>query len=95
MMFKTRNYDNLLFSFSRSGRREKHSFFVFFPFIAIWLDDRNRVLEWRVVKPFEYRVSSRRAFHKLIEIPISYKNEYIMVFLVGKKKGLNTFPSMK
>ncbi|MEM4625469.1 MAG: hypothetical protein QXJ28_01755, partial [Candidatus Pacearchaeota archaeon] len=29
-----------------------HSFFVFFPFVAIWMDEENRVIKSRVVYPF-------------------------------------------
>ncbi len=90
LMFKTRNSENLLFEFKTSKKRAIHSFFVFFPFLAIWLDDKNNILEWRIVRPFEYKVLPSVNFRRFLEIPLSYGNHEIVQFIVGKKKGLNT-----
>lgn len=73
LMFKLRNTSALLFGFNRPFTRAIHSFFVFFPFFAVWLDDKNRVVEARVVKPFTFRYKSKRKFTRLVEIPISSK----------------------
>ena len=60
--------------------------FVFFPFLAIWLDKKDRVLEWNVVKPFTTLVKPRQPFVKLIEVPLSSKNLPIVWFFVGNGK---------
>jgi len=50
-----------------------HSYFVFFPFIAIWLDKNNKVIEIRKVKPFAFHLKPKKPFKKLIEVPINNK----------------------
>lgn len=83
LMFRTRECDNLLFD--RGGRWVIHSIFVFFPFLAVWLDEGNNVVEWKVVKPFTFSVLPRNDFAKLVEIPINKKNEGVIRFLSTEK----------
>jgi uncharacterized membrane protein (UPF0127 family) len=83
LMFKSRNSENLLFDYP--GKWGIHSFFVFFPFLAIWVDDKNNVLEYKIVKPFTFYVESKRGFARLIELPINEKNKKIIdIFLKHK-----------
>jgi len=82
LMFKSRESDNLLFN--RGGRWGIHSFFVFFPFLAVWLDEKNRVVDYKIVKPFTFSVQPKNKFAKLVEIPINNKN----------KSLISRFPSM-
>jgi uncharacterized membrane protein (UPF0127 family) len=86
LMFASRRNESLLFEFSGNLREPIHSLFVFFPFLAIWLDKDNRVLERRIVRPFFLSVRPRRAFKKLVEIPINRENRKILQFFVGKGK---------
>lgn len=67
----------LLFDFKKPVKYGFHSFFVFFSFVAIWLDDKNKVLDVKVVTPFKRNFSPKQFFVKVIEIPISkkYKKE--------------------
>ena len=76
LMFRTKDCDNLLFN--RRGRWSIHSVFVFFPFLAVWLDERNRVVDYKIVKPFCFSVNSKRYFTKLIEIPVNNKNKSLI-----------------
>jgi uncharacterized membrane protein (UPF0127 family) len=69
LMFRTRKTRPLLFEFKRDVRMAIHSFFVFFPFKAIWLDENNRIIAQKIVKPFTLCVRPRKPFRKLIEIP--------------------------
>lgn len=62
-----------------------HSFFVFFPFIALWLDDKNNVVEWKIVKPFLPYVKPDRNFSKIIEIPVSRRYYDEVKFVVGER----------
>lgn len=71
LMFKSRNTDALLFDFKRKTREAITSLFVFFPFVAVWLDDKNKVLSVMVVRPFRFAIFPKKPFHKLIEIPIN------------------------
>ena len=48
-----------------------HSFFVFFPFLAIWLDDKDKIIDSKVIKPFRFSILPSKKFVKLIEIPIN------------------------
>jgi len=80
LMFSSRKKGNLLFEFRKEGRYAIHSFFVFYKFLAIWLDDKNRVLEWKVVKPFTPNISPKKPFRRLIEVPFNEENEDILKF---------------
>jgi len=71
LMFRTRKTKPLIFEFSKDVIMAIHSFFVFFPFKAIWLDKKGKVIEKRIVKPFTFHVCPKKAFRKLIEIPIN------------------------
>jgi uncharacterized membrane protein (UPF0127 family) len=86
LMFKSRNTKNLLFEFSSNEPRTIHSFFVFFPFLAIWLDKNNRVLEWNVVKPFTPAITPKKHPTRLVELPRNHKNRKIFSLFVDKKE---------
>ncbi|MEK6819273.1 MAG: hypothetical protein AABY10_05065 [Nanoarchaeota archaeon] len=89
LMFKSKQTDNLLFEFSKTENGAIHSFFVFFEFLAVWLDKDNNVLELKIVKPFTLFVKPMIRADKLVEIPLNYRNKRIINLLVGKKKDLN------
>ena len=86
LMFKKKTTENLLFEFNEKTSFRIHSYFVFFDFLAIWLDKKNNVLEWKIVKSFTLSVKPEKSFFKLIEIPFNKKNEKIVKFFVGKRK---------
>ena len=86
LMFKSKETRNLLFDFNKDLRRGIHSYFVFFPFLAIWLDNKNRVLESKIVYPFTSLVLPKCDFRKLVEIPRNHGNSNLIVFFVGKRK---------
>jgi uncharacterized membrane protein (UPF0127 family) len=69
LMFRTRKTSPLLFEFKKDTKMAIHSFFVFFPFKAIWLDEKNRIIEQKLVRPFTFSVKPKKPFRKLIEIP--------------------------
>lgn len=86
LMFKSKNTRNLLFEFSTNSKLSIHSYFVFFPFLAVWLDDKNKIVEKRIVKPFNFSVKPVKNFRKLVEVPLNNENKRIIGFLVGKKR---------
>lgn len=86
LMFKNKNTSNLLFEFSKNVNISIHSLFVFFPFLAVWLDDKNKVVEKRIVKSFILSVKPIKKFRKLVEIPLNNENKKIIDFLVGRKR---------
>jgi uncharacterized membrane protein (UPF0127 family) len=75
LMFKKREgCPAMLFEFDKPTTMGIHSLFVFFKFGAVWLDDKNRIIDMKIVKPFRLSISSKKPFYKLLEIPIN--NEY-------------------
>ena len=80
---------NLLFNFKKPSNYAMHSFFC--PkFYAVWTDDKFNVIEIQLVKPWRFSVKPKKSFSNLIEIPVKEKNKWILKFLVGSAKGLNT-----
>ncbi len=79
LMFQKReNANALLFDFADRKRLALHSFFVFFPFLALWLDDNNRIKEVKVIKPFSFNRISKKPFSRIVEIPINKKYSKII-----------------
>lgn len=85
LMFRRQeNAPALLFEFEKPVRLAIHSWFVFFPFWAVWLDDKNRLIEEKIVKPWSFRVVPKQNFHKLVEIP--FNKRYKGYFPTGMRK---------
>jgi len=59
-----------------------HSFFVFFPFVVLWIDDKNNVVDYKLVKPFKFYINSGKKFNKIVEIPINKKYKPLLVALL-------------
>jgi len=76
----------LLFDFKKPKRLKIHSFFVFFSFVALWLDSKNNVIESRIVKPWNPLTLPKKRFSKLVEIPINKKYDNVIKILVGDGK---------
>jgi len=74
----------LLFEFNKPTKMKIHSFFVFFRFAAVWLDDKNKIIDLKIVKPFRLSVSCKKPFYNLIEIPLSRRYQKEIRFLLGK-----------
>lgn len=87
LMFRSlNNSEPLLFNFNKEVNLKIHSLFVFFPFVAVWLDGKRNVVDIKKVEPFTFSVSSKKDFTTLIEIPLNQKNSAIvgkLGFLVG------------
>ena len=86
LMFRTKNTENLLFNFSEFESKNIHSFFVFFDFMAIWLNNRNKVLKVDLVKPFTILIKAPEKTRKLIELPINNSNKDLIEFFVDKRE---------
>ncbi|MBS3099198.1 DUF192 domain-containing protein [Candidatus Pacearchaeota archaeon] len=86
LMFRSKNTKNLLFEFSKPKRAAIHSLFVFFPFAALWLDDKNNLVDSHYVEPFTLSVSPKRPARRLIELPTNKKNKYILRLLDDKER---------
>ena len=77
LMFKKKETEPLLFEFSKPTRMAIHSYFVFFPFIAVWMN-KDKIVEVRKVKPFTFHIKPKKPFTKLLEIPINKKYSKIL-----------------
>jgi len=78
LMFKSSNTKNLLFDFKRDVNYSIHSFFVFFKFLAVWLDSDGKIIEYRIISPFCHSARPKKCFKKLIEIPLNKQNKHII-----------------
>jgi uncharacterized membrane protein (UPF0127 family) len=85
LMFRTKNTKNLLFEFGKNTPAI-HSYFVFFTFLAVWLDDNNRVLEVRLVRPFTFKINPPSGAYNLVELPANRQNNKLFEKLVDKGK---------
>ncbi|MBD3247153.1 hypothetical protein GF378_00860 [Candidatus Pacearchaeota archaeon] len=77
LTFKTRKNAKALL-FEMKNPMAIHSFFVFFPFIAIWLDKNNNVIDTKKVRPFKFHIKPKKKFSKLVEIPINNRYKEII-----------------
>ena len=80
LTFRSRNTSNLLFDFSKPVTFEGTltSIFVFFDFLAIWLDKNNNVVDYKIIKPFTFSIIQRKKFYKILELPVNVKNRKII-----------------
>jgi len=84
LMFSSRkNAHALLFEFKKPVDFVLTSLFVFFSFIAIWVDKNGKIIEIKVIKPFRFSIKSPKNFKRLIEIPINKKYDDVLGLLVG------------
>ena len=86
LTFKLKETRNISFKFNKYTKLSIHSYFVFFPFLVIWLDNQNKIMEFKIVRPFTLRIKPKKSFNKLIEIPLNSKNKKIISYFVGKRK---------
>jgi len=78
MFLKKKNFDfALIFHFKSSNRffNSIHMFFVFFPIITIFLDDKKKVVDKKILTPFYPFYMSKKSCKYLIEMPIKFKNK--------------------
>src|SRR4030042_3919141 len=79
LMFSRRNKAKiLLFEFKNERKIMIHSFFVFYPFIAVWLDSKNKVSDLKIVRPFRPCISHKGLARRLAEIPINKFNKKLI-----------------
>ena len=85
LMFRSREKcPAMLFEFSKPTIMKIHSLFVFFPFAAVWLDEKNKIINKKIVKPFQFIVPCKNPFYKLLEIPVNKKYQKEIKLLFGK-----------
>ncbi len=70
LMFKNKGETFPLLFRSNNPIKSIHSFFVFFPFIALWLDENYNVVDYKIVKPFSFSIKPKFPVRFLLEVPI-------------------------
>ena len=71
LMFRNKeNASALLFDFKKSSKISIHSFFCH-EFIAVWLNDKDKVIRIKKIKPWRLNINPKQDFAKLIEIPVN------------------------
>ncbi len=74
MFCQRENADALVFK----SQGAIHSCFVFFDFLVLWLDSENRVVDYKIVKPWNLCEKSGKKFDKILEIPINQRYEEVI-----------------
>jgi uncharacterized membrane protein (UPF0127 family) len=72
MFRKERKSIPLLFIFKKLTKTPIHSFFCK-EFIALWLDEKDNVMEFKKIKPWNPTIIPKKSFVKLVEIPVNKK----------------------
>lgn len=83
LTFKTRNTKNLLFIFRKPSRIALTSLFVFFPFVAVWLDENKNVIETKIIKPFTLSIKPKHNSKYLIELPLNKYNSKVIEHMLN------------
>lgn len=68
LMFRTRKTEPLVFNLEKYVLTPIHSFFVFFPFAAIFYDHKGKIVDFKLIKPFTI-FKPKKPYMKLVEIP--------------------------
>lgn len=88
LMFKRREKAKaLLFSFKNPSNFSFTSFFVSFPFLMLWLDKDNNVINVKNIKPFVWKIPSVKDYFSVLEIPFNKRYSKILNNLVGVPTG--------
>jgi|SRR3989338_1687139 len=85
MFSRRKNAEILLFEFKKPKKIIFHSLFCFFPFLIIWLDEQNNVIDKRIIPPFQLKISTTKPFSKVIEIPFNKKYSNILKIIDVRK----------
>lgn len=70
LMFSTRK--TLVFVFNKEKYVPLHTWFVFFPITVLYLDERKKIVEQTVMKPFRFYSPQNKAKY-VVEIPHEVK----------------------
>jgi uncharacterized membrane protein (UPF0127 family) len=73
----------LIFDLKKEIKMKIHSFFVFYPFFAIWLDENKKIIDIKKVNPFSFGLLPSRNFRYLIEVPINEKYDGVLRIIDG------------
>ena len=84
MFHRREKCTSMLFEFKKPTRMKIHSLFVFFKFAAVWLDDKNKIIDKKLINPFRLSISCKKPFYKLVEIPLNKEYDKKVKILYDK-----------
>lgn len=70
---KKKNAKALLFTFKKPVKLKITSFFVFFKFYAVFLDDKMNIVDLFLVPPWRFSLGPKKNYVFLLEIPVNSK----------------------
>lgn len=86
LMFKNKEKANaLLFEFNQDMNLSITSMFCP-PFLAIWLNEHNKIVEYKIVSPNKFSISPQKPYRKLIEVPINKRYSSVVDFILERGK---------
>ena len=85
LMFKPKETNALLFSFDKPTKTPIHSLFCK-DFLAIWLDENNKIIEYKMINSVKLSIKPTKDFVKLLEIPLNDK--YCSIIKIFDEKTL-------
>lgn len=87
MFTKEKTANALMFTYSFSTRMTIFSSFIPYDFLAVWINSKNEVVNFQIVKPGENGVEPGVKFRKLVEIPFNKKHRKVVDFFMNKKNN--------
>ena len=70
LMFRKKPQHNILFEFREDVQHRITSYFVYEPFLAIFLDQDNVVIDCRVIHPWVLGYKPCVKYRKVLEVPL-------------------------
>lgn len=86
LMFKGKDKAKaMLFDFKNPKKWAIHSLFC--PdFIAIWIDDKGKVVDWEFIMGNHLSIRPKKKFSKLLEVPLNKKYSSVAEFFLEEKR---------
>ena len=79
MFTSIKNFDYaLIFDMKRTARFENslHMLFVFYPILAVFLNSEQKVVDKRILTPFQLNYTPKKKCRYIIEIPTTFEKEF-------------------
>ena len=90
LMFRRKeNCSALLFEFKKPVKISFTSWFVFFPFLMIWFNETNEVINIKKISPFTFHIPSLKPCRKVLEVPFNSDYEEIIKKLFKRSSREN------
>jgi len=85
MFSRKEKAEALLFEFKKDTNDRITSLFCP-PFLAIWLNENNKIVEYKIVSSNKLAIKPEKPFRKLIEVPVNKKYSNVVDFIINRAK---------